>query len=361
MENIIFKTVVGSQAYGTATPTSDIDIKGVYVQEDDMLLSYQYKEQKDVSKDETYYEIKRFIELAASANPTMLEMLFIPTTEALLSSPAWDFMHSQRHIFLTKKCGKAFGGYAVGQIQKAKGLDKKMNWEKARTERKTVLDFCFVHVEGRSVPVEQWLRTNKFKQEFCGLVALDRMSDLYSLYYDYVGQYLVEYPDATKRQVAPMGYHGLVGEDSNDVRLSSVPKGQIPVTVLSFNKDAYSTHCKNYREYQDWLKTRNQARYVDVAGHGQQIDGKNLLHCRRLIDCGLEIATEGNWTVRRNNAEYLLKIRRGEVPLQEIINQAEEDLIKMDEAFTKSSLPEELDWKYLNDLILYVRRLNRQR
>lgn len=43
--NIIYKTIVGSQAYGTSIPTSDIDIKGIYVQPNDDILSFQYKEQ----------------------------------------------------------------------------------------------------------------------------------------------------------------------------------------------------------------------------------------------------------------------------------------------------------------------------
>ena len=30
-EDIIFKTIVGSQAYGTSTPESDIDYKGIYI------------------------------------------------------------------------------------------------------------------------------------------------------------------------------------------------------------------------------------------------------------------------------------------------------------------------------------------
>lgn len=49
---IIFKAIVGSQSYGTNTPESDVDIKGVYVQDPNDILSFNYKEQININKDE---------------------------------------------------------------------------------------------------------------------------------------------------------------------------------------------------------------------------------------------------------------------------------------------------------------------
>lgn len=354
--NLIYKTVVGSQLYGTAIETSDTDYKGIYVQPNEEILSFQYKEQIEKGKDETYYEIKRFLELARSGNPTILEMLFAPLWHPPeIATAAFTPLFLLRDKFLTKKCKNSFGGYAVQQIQKAKGLNKKMNWEKARVERKDVLDFCYVHEGGKSKPVKRWLSESNMDQKYCGLVALDKMPGCYSLYYDHIQQYVDEYGRGA-RNATGRGYSGIIGDDSNDVRLSSIAKTDPPpITVMSFNKDAYSTHCKDFREYEKWIENRNTQRYVDVKGHGQQIDGKNLLHCRRLIDCGIEIALHGTLTVKRPNADYLLKIRRGEVPLDDIINKAEEDLIYMDELFKSSYLPEDVDDNFLNDLILEIR------
>ena len=67
--------MVGSQAYGTATPNSDQDFKGVFIQHEDDILGFNYVEQYEVSKDECYYEVRRFLQLLQSANPTVLEML----------------------------------------------------------------------------------------------------------------------------------------------------------------------------------------------------------------------------------------------------------------------------------------------
>lgn len=139
MKNLIFKCLSGSRAYGTNIESSDYDYKGVYVQPDNDILGFKYKNQIDVSKDITYYEIRRFIQLLQTANPTVLEMLY---TKADYEHPVWKILYSQREKFLTKKCIQSFGGYAVAQLKKAQGLNKKMNWEKEKTIRKTPVDFC---------------------------------------------------------------------------------------------------------------------------------------------------------------------------------------------------------------------------
>lgn len=336
----IFKAIVGSTSYGTNLPTSDVDYKGVYIQSHDELLGFGYKEQYEVGKDETYYEVRRFIELLQHGNPTVLELLFSPPDCIVHKEIEFDILVKNRHRFLTKKCRNSFGGYAVQQIRKARGLNKKMNWEKAKVEtKKTPLDFCWVTENGRTFPLVDFLRDNNMEQEQCGLVALDHIRDAYALYYGH------------------HSYNGICGENSNEVRLSSVPKWARLITTMFWNRDAYSIHCKEFKEYQEWLEKRNTERYVDTQEHGQQIDGKNLLHCRRLLDVAMEIALEKTIRVRRPNADYLLSIRKGKVVLDDIINQAEEDIKKLDEIYNSCDLPDEVDPDFCNSLLLEIRHL----
>jgi len=355
MQNMIFKAIVGSQSYGTSTPTSDIDYKGVYMQDLDSLLGFGYKQQYEVGKDESYYEVKRFIELLQSANPTVLELLYSPEDCIISTSPQFDLIVKHRDKFLTKKCRNSFGGYAVEQIKKAKGLDKKMNWEKARVERKDVLDFCYVLDDGsfKSLLIKEYLKRNNKVQEHCGLSKIDHFRDCYSMFYDHLAEMKSGNP---RFEGTGYGYRGIIGDDSNDVRLSDIPKYASRETVLYFNKDGYSVHCKDYREYQEWLEKRSTQRFVDVKGHNQQIDGKNLLHCRRLLDMAMEIATEKTIKVRRPNADFLLKIRRGEVELQSIIDKAEDDIKALDELFINSDLPDNVDLDFANCLLLDIRK-----
>lgn len=343
----IFKAIVGSQSYGTSIPTSDIDYKGVYLQNHDELLGFGYKEQIDHGKDECYYEVRRFLQLLETGNPTVLELLYSPEDCIIESTPEFDLIRQERDKFLTKKCMHSFGGYAVAQIKKARGLDKKMNWERNRVERKTPLDFCYVITPLGSKPLNDWLLCQKEfhqqKQENYGVCAVSNARDLYFIY----------------PSKGDLEYHGIINksETSNDIRLSSIPKEEsLKFTVMSYNKDGYIKHCKDYNQYQEWLEKRNTQRYVDVEGHNQQIDGKNLLHCRRLLDMCMEIAQNGTITVRRPNASELLKIRRGEVDLDTIINQAEEDLKNLEDYYAKCSLPDSVDRDFVNNLLLKVRK-----
>jgi hypothetical protein len=348
---LIFKTIVGSQAYGTATATSDMDYKGIYIQNADDLLSFKYKEQVERGKDESYYELRRFLQLLQSANPTMLELLWMPGDCIIEKHPVFSLIERHRDKFLTTKCLNSFGGYAVQQIKKAKGLDKKMNYEKERVERKTPFFFCHIYEDGKSIPLETFLKREKLKQEFCGLAAVDHFRDCYALYYDYNS----EFGALSNRSTPEKGYRGISIDDGNGIRLSSIPKGETALALLFYNKDGYSMHCKDFNEYSIWLENRNTQRFIDVKGHDQKIDGKNILHCRRLLDMAKEIATLKTIQVRRPNAKYLLSIRKGEVDIQSIINQAEADIIGLDDIFAQSGLPSEVDQDFINDLILEVR------
>lgn len=342
---LIMKALVGSHAHGTSTPESDYDYKGIYKQNNDDILSYGYEEFVRESKDEIYYEVKRFIDLLCVANPEALELLFSPDDCILQTSPEFEILRQNKHIFLTKKCADTFGGYANMQIKKASGLDKKINWESQRVERKTPLDFCFVSLNGKTMPLNIWLSLNNYEQEYCGLINLKHFKDVYALYYD---------------EHKNKNYRGLIKNESNELRLSEIPKGEVPVIDLYYNKDGYTAHCKDYKSYQTWLKERNTNRYHTNKSHGQLYDSKNLSHCRRLIDVAIEIAKTGNINVRRpeNEIEYLLEIKRGDVPLKDIMTKAEEDIKNLKNVYSNSNLPDEVDMKIVKNILLQIRKYN---
>lgn len=171
---MIFKCLTGSRAYGTNIETSDWDYKGVYIQTISEVLTSKYKDQYLIGKDEQYFEVKRFVELLKSANPTVLEMLY---SHSMTTSSEWNILVQNASNFLTKKCIQSFGGYAVQQIKKAKGLNKKMNWEKEKTVRKNPIDFCTVvsGTSGQSKSLIAYLKECGINQEFVGISSLDKM------------------------------------------------------------------------------------------------------------------------------------------------------------------------------------------
>lgn len=346
-ENIIFKARVGSHAYGTNIEGSDEDFKGVYIQSPDSVLIDGYKEQYSVSKDETYYELRRFIELCCTGNPTMLEILYSPEDCIISKDPIFDVLIENRDKFLSKSCRYSFGGYAFAQIEKAKGLNKKMNWETANMVRKTPLDFCYMIVPTGTVKLTDWLRYqrgNQTQQRLYGVSAINNAKDVFFIYHD---------------PTEKLGYHGIINEKetSTDLCLSSIPKEEsLNYKVMVYNKDHYVKHCKDFNEYTEWLNNRNVQRYVDVEEHGQRIDGKNLLHCYRLLQTGVEIAKEKTINVRRNNAEFLIGIRKGKYNLQELLDNATKLIEELDEEFKKSDLQDKADRSFFMKLIIKIRQ-----
>lgn len=343
---IIHECIVGSHLYGTNKEGSDIDIKGVYVLPTDMVLSGQYIEQiSDDKQDTTYYEIGRFIELAAKANPNILDVL--GSDKVTFTTDKWKEYFPDITPYLTTELRKTFLGYAHSQILKAKGMNKKTNWEKSRMERKTPLDFCYVLLDKEeSVKLKTYFEIPNDAEvsEFThwGLAAINNFPDCYSMYY---------FTDGKVR---------IINENSNDVQLTSIPKGMERKHILRFDRNAYSTHCKDYREYKDWLKKRNPLRYQDNAKADNEYDTKNMSHCVRLLYTAKDIALGKGLILTRSERKQLLDIRNGKYTYDQVISIAEELNEEVKELFAenKAKLPNGVNRKYIQQLLLKIRKNN---
>lgn len=344
-EHLIFEGIGGSTAYGTNLPTSDIDKKGVYILPLEEILSGNYQEQvNDSTNDTVYYELGKFLTLCSKGNPNILEMLNYPEDCILKSTEIWESIVILKDNFITKSCKDAFGGYAIAQIKKAKGLKKKA-FNPMPKERKSILDFCYISTLLGTVPFKTWLsRQREFcKQDQYGAMKAEHARDLYYIYPAALGN----------------TFRGLVkcDESSNELRVTSIPEElsafQIP---MIYNKDSYTKYCKDYKEYWDWVAKRNPERYENTMRAGQGYDCKNMMHCMRLIRMGTELATTGEINVRRTDREYLLDIRRGKKLYKEILEDAEKGIKELDKAFEDSNLPER--FKDVDNLILLIRTLH---
>lgn len=359
----IFKGIVGSQAFGTSTETSDIDYKSVYIQSDEDILSNKYTPQTDYTPDNVGYEIRRFLELASKGNPNVLELLYLPERCIIETSPEWEYLLSIREIFLTKQCYDTFVGYAYSQLKKARGLNKKMNWEKHRTEKKDVLDFCNLvdRENGKTYRIKEWLQEKELLQEQTGLVKIDGFRDTFKVYTDMLRwakdqQANHRYTDI---DFSDRGYRGMVYDDSNEPHTSEIEKYRINSWegIMYFNREEHSVHSREYTEYKKWQQNRNETRYVTNKKHGQQLDGKNVAHLVRLIDTAIEIPLEHKINVDRTlDRERLLSIKNGEEDLQEIIEEYTGYVEQLKEVYEKCTLPERVTDEFIQELELKLRR-----
>lgn len=354
-KRLLYKVVAGSKAYGLDLPTSDTDIRGIFLQPNEFRLGNGYVEQvADRKNDVVYYEVNRFINLLAQNNPNIVENLFVPEDRILHFDERIKPLYDNRHNFLSKKIKQTFGGYAISQIKKARGLNKKIV-NPMDKEKKTPLDFCYIFEkeDGYMMTAKQWLKKHDKKQELCGLAEMPNGEHLYKLYYDHLAE--VKNDNPRYSDIETHGYRGIVKENGNELRHSEIPKHQIPLAFLWFNEEGYSSYCKKYKEYWDWVKKRNPYRYNDNKKHGKGYDGKNLMHCLRMLDMAIEVAQKKEVNLVRPNREWLLSVRRGEVEYDDIINLIEEKKQQMDQVFEESDLPEKVDERMVHHIILQIR------
>jgi hypothetical protein len=334
---IILECISGSKAYGLDTPESDTDIKGVFLLARNEFYGLDYTPQvSNPSNDIVYYEFGRFMELLSLNNPNILELLNSPEQAVLYKHPFLDEIGPQ--LVLSKLCKDTFGKFAISQIKKAKGLKKKIV-NPVDKKRKSVLSFCYVNYEQGSVPLLKYLEIRKWEQEDCGLVNIPHMKNIYGLYYG-----------------KSLGYSGIIkNESSNDIWLSSIPKGEKQQTLLYFNKDSYSNYCKEYKEYWNWVENRNKKRYESTISIGKNYDTKNMMHTFRLLDMAIEIAREKRINVKRTNRDFLLSIKSGKFEYEELLKMAKKKQLEMELAFEMSDLQEKPDREIVNRLTFRIR------
>jgi predicted nucleotidyltransferase len=322
---LLFEAISGSRAYGTNKETSDTDYRGVYILPLDNLLGFEYIEQvSDATNDAVYYELGRFLQLLQTQNPNIIELLNMPEENITFKHPEFDRILKHKDQFISKVCRDSFGGYAVAQIKKARGLKKKIV-NPVDKERKSILDFCFVVDGYNSRPLKEFLDNSGYEQSKCGLVNVPHARDIYALFYDHY---------------QTIGYRGITNDDdtSNEVRLSSIPKGETPIATVIYNKDGYTMYCRDYKEYWEWVEKRNDDRYQTNQEHGKGYDSKNMMHCIRLIRMAIEIAEQKQVIVKRPDSAELLTIRNGDAEYDDLLAEAEEKIKMLEDKINEQNL-----------------------
>lgn len=384
-KGLAYKFVRGSQLYNTALPDgqSDTDYGGVYIADTDTLLglSENYEPQiSDEKHDTTYYELGRWVELLMKANPNALESLFVPEDKIIGDiHPAVQLIRENRDLFVTKEVIKSTSGYAYSQVKRARGHNKKC--VNPVTERKEVLDFCYTFKGQGSQSMKEFLAEQGLDQKYCGLVNIPNMKDVYGVYYDFAAHLKFEtnvdnnvkiitwihkefgsdyfMPILNRRKTNNFfGYSGIVHPDgkSNEVRLSSIPKGEKPICFMTYNQQGYESHCKRYKEYQEWLRDRNEQRYA--SNGNSNYDRKNMAHTVRLLHMGKELAENKGFNVVRTwDRDMILDIRNGKYTYDEIMKYVDKTYNEMMALYDTCTLPETVDKVKVNELLIKARKI----
>lgn len=311
-ENKVLMTcLTGSRAYGTSTPTSDTDIRGIFCAPKKCIVTpwHTVKEQViENEEDGKLYELTNFMKLYVDQNPNILELLFVHKDDVLSSTPEYDILREAGPKLLSRKTAFTFSGYAMSQMNRIKGHDKWINNPQPESPP-TQIDFVrLVHswMDGPVGNHEDFMRKLQNMNDFC---------------------ILVPYGNNTFGVTENFNSPGIFNADGSLRRvdydtLSDKDKKRPPIFIVKYLAEDHRLAKEKHGNYWTWKQNRNEARHALEVAYGY--DTKHAMHLVRLMRMAEEILTEGKLLVRRPDAKELLDIRNGAWSYEQLIAWAEE-------------------------------------
>jgi len=115
----VLEGIVGSTAYGLATPESDIDKLGVFAAPLDTLLGMPFFKASVSCNDPdvTYHELKKYMYLAGRSNPAVLELLYL-NDYTVATDDIGKVLVENRDMFISQRIRDSYGGYALQQVRR---------------------------------------------------------------------------------------------------------------------------------------------------------------------------------------------------------------------------------------------------
>ena len=121
-KRVIFSTHAGSHLYGTSTPESDQDFRGVIIPPVSYFFGLDKFEQCEDAEslgfaagtDVCYFDIRKFVQLAAKGNPNILHLLWTNEPQTSFGQVLQDM----RQHFITKAIIKPHIGMAIAHMAK---------------------------------------------------------------------------------------------------------------------------------------------------------------------------------------------------------------------------------------------------
>jgi predicted nucleotidyltransferase len=147
-KNLILRVIAGSRAHGLAREGSDEDTRGVCIPPKEVLLGLDTFEQYESSgSDHVVFALAKFVRLALDGNPNILEVLYTAPEDILHRDRYGERLLENRGLFLSRRVGGRFCGYAVHQLKR---MARHHRWVTDPPRRQpTPEEFSAASVDGR--------------------------------------------------------------------------------------------------------------------------------------------------------------------------------------------------------------------
>lgn len=331
----------GSHAYGTSTPESDEDFKGVAIAPRSHYLgfvkSFEQEEIKPPREPDTViYDIRKFFSLAAACNPNIIEVLHVDPEDHIIVSPIGESLLSHKDKFLSKKARYTFSGYAKSQLSRI------------RTHRRWLLDppkaqptrADFGLTEKPIIPQDQLLAAkaeikkelDHFNLDFLHGFREDQRIAILNAMEDILAELRITTEDQWLSAARK------VGLDDNFIALMQKER-------------EYEGKKREWAQFQEWRSERNEKRALLEAKFGY--DTKHAYHLVRLIRMCQEILSTGRVIVRRPDWEELMAIRNGAWTYDQLMDYAMSVDRLLDKLCRETiAIPDEPDFDFLDNLCI---------
>lgn len=302
----IVKMRFGSHLYGTATPASDTDYKGVFLPPLREVLCGRIRKcvtentKSDTSKKNTAedvdmeaYSLHYFIELACKGETVALDMLHAPDEMILETTPIWGQIRANRWRFYTRNL-QAFVGYARTQAAKYGVKGSRLS------DCKRALDYLRENEQGAHILSDVWTSLPS-------------------------GEHI------SKDETQPVKLYTVCGRSIQST--CKISKG---VEILAKYYENYGARAK-------------------LAETNEGIDWKAVSHALRAAFQVQEILTTGDLVFPLAEAPLLRKVKAGALSYKNDVGPLLEALMDNLEALTKqSTLPEAVDREYWDSFVAGV-------
>lgn len=333
-ERTVFLTRHGSHAYGLATPTSDLDVKGVAVAPREYYLGFasRFEQAECGDPDLVVYELRKFMTLAADCNPSIIEVLFTDPADHLGVTPVGERLLAARSTFLSRKARHTFSGFAVAQLRR---LERHHAWASAPppsppSRHELGLDALTEQEQARlkAVTAEMERLLKSWDVDLSPLPR-DAQDELRGRVASAYGERVAADDPAWRAAARHLG----LGDD---------------LTGLMTREREFRARQREWEQYAAWRKSRNprRAELEDRFGY----DTKFGAHVVRLLRMCREILTTGEVLVRRPDREELLAIREGAWSFDRLREWAAAEDAALDALAKASPLPHAPDRKALDAL-----------